>query len=257
LNLYVPVITITEEDGFCVFYSDQYTGSDGYTYVTKRWSEKLPYYYEDNDFIYSFTLGDIVTLYDKNNILGGNSDQTVYTLDYHDIQTDSSFTSFRTLRSDSMLLYDTVFEEIRKSTIISCLEESMTYYTSQHNLIAGNYGITYNFSLPVMSDDEWASGIDDVSMFVVFQGYPYGNLIGESYNKVASAGAKVSKSNMYYIEQKGWYLIYHKETCSELLKDGVILQDEPYYDSLDCVKQGCYACPVCCPREINAPDYTP
>jgi hypothetical protein len=254
LNFYVPVIAVTMENGYSIFYSDEYTGTDGYTYVAKRWSEKFPYYFEDEDFIYGFTLGNIVNLYDKNNLLGGGTSQYVYELDYHDIQTKDEFASFREERPGSILLNNENFDLVRKQTILDCLEASMAYYTSRHNKIAQQSGITYSFNLPAISEDEWAPFLNDVSMFVVFQGYPYGTGDGENYNRVAAAGAKVTKREAYFIEQKGWYLIYHKEDCPELKKEGIILWDEPLYDQLDCAKKGCYQCPVCFKNGIHAPD---
>jgi hypothetical protein len=257
LNLYIPVITVTMEDGYYVFYSDKFKGADGNTYVTKRWSERFPYCYEDNDFIYGFTLGDVVTLYDKNGILTANAGQTVYILDYHDLQVKDEYSVFRAVRPDSILLDNEKFELTRKGAIIDCIENSMAYYTSRHNRIAEQYGITYNFSLPVISRNEWAPYLDDISMFIVFQGYPYGNEEGETYNRFTSAGAKVTKNRTFFIEQKGWYLIYHRDTCPELLKNSIILIDEPYYSVEACAAKGAYACPVCSQTGVFAPCYTP
>ena len=257
LSVYVPVITITMEDGYYIFYSDEFTGADGFTYVSKRWSEKFPYYYEDADFIYGFTLGDVVTIYDKNDLFGGGTARTVYRMDYHDIQTKDTFVTFRSVRPNCILIDNENFELVRKGAIITSIENSMAYYTSQHNLIAAQYGITYNFSLPVISEEQWAPYLKDVGMFVLFQGYPFGEQIGETYNRVATAGAKVSKSKIYYIEQKGWYLVYHKSTCPELLLGGIMFKDEPQYDAMSCVKQGAYNCPRCFENGVFAPEYTP
>lgn len=256
LNLYVPVIAVTMENGFYVFYSDEYKGTDGYTYITRRWSEKFPYYYEDSDFIYSFTLGNKVSILDKNDLLGSGI-QKFYQMDYQDFQTEDAFAAFRKVRPASILLNNESYELVQKGCIIKSIETLLAYYTSRHNKIAAQYGITYNFSLPQMSDDEWALYIDDIGLIVVFQGYPYGSEAGETYNRIASAGAKVSKNQVYYIEQKGWYLVYHREICPELSKPGIILKDEPYYDPIECAKQGAYQCPVCMENGIYAPEYNP
>ena len=245
MNLYIPVITITTEDGYYVYYSDEYRGKDGYTYLSKRWSEKLPYYYEDEDFIYGFTLGDIVTIYDKHGLLDPTRQQYVFQFDYHDVQTMEQYAVFRAARPSNILLQDEVFELIRKETIIRRIESTMAYYTSHHNLIASQYGITYNFNLPAMREEEWAPYLDDVSMFVVFQGYPYGNGVGETYNRIASAGARIKKNTLYYLEQKDWYLLYHKSSCSELKRDNVIVKEEAYNTIESCAKEGAYACQVC------------
>jgi hypothetical protein len=258
LNLYIPVVTVTMEDGYYIFYSDEYKEADGNTYVSKRWSEKFHYVYEDNDFIYGFTLGDVVTLYDKNKLLDITGEQSVFQLDYHDLKVNDEYASFRIARPDSILLSDEAFVSIRKATLINCMEKSMAYYTSRHNHIAEQEGITYNFSLPAIREEEWEPYLDTNSMFVVFQGYPYGDKTGETYNRVASAGAKVSKRSVYYLEQKGWYLLYHVSKCPELQKEGIIFGEEPYYKVETCVATGAYACPVCIKDNgVYAPDYTP
>lgn len=188
-------------------------------------------------------------------MLDATRTQTVFQMDYHDVIKKDDYAPFRNVRPNSLLLSEENYELIRKGSIVQCIEETMAYYISQHNHIAEQYGITYNFSLPVVSDDEWAPYLDDISMFIVFQGYPYGGEVGETYNRFNSAGAKVSKRRKYYIEQKGWYLVYHMDNCPELLKEGIILRDEPFYSVESCVKEGCYACPICFnENEVFAPE---
>jgi hypothetical protein len=258
LNQYIPIITVTMEDGYYIFYSDEYRTTDGYINISKRLTEKLPYYYEDKNFIYSFTLGEIVTLYDKRNCLGGGSTQSVYTMNYHDLQKRDEFLTFRDDNPNSILLNNEKYELVRKEAIINSIETTMAYYTSHHNHLAQQYGITYNFALPVMREEEWAPYLDDVSMFVVFQGYPYGDQVGEVYNRIASSGAKISKNRLFYLEQIGWYYVYHRYNCPELENGGLILFDEPQYDIESCAKRGAYACPVCNEESgANASNYTP
>ncbi len=258
LNQYVPVIAITMEDGYYIFYSDEYRATDGYKNISKSWTEKLPYFYEDENFIYSFTLGEVVTLYDKKNCLGEGSNQSVYSMDYHELQDGDKYSSFRNSNPNSILLDNEKFELARKEAIIKSIEASMAYYTSHHNHIAQQFGITYNFSLPVMREEEWAPYLDDVSMFVVFQGYLYGDQLGEVYNRIASSGAKISKNRLFYLEQIGWYYVYHRYNCPELENGGLILFDEPQYNIESCTKRGAYACPICNEESgVNAPDYLP
>lgn len=255
LNLYVPVIAITMEDGYFLHYSDEFKGTDGFTYTAKRWSEKLPYCYEDKDFIYGFTLGNVVSIYDKNGLLGGGEEQRIYSMDYHTIRLEDEFLDFRKARPNHLLLKDELFEFVRKNTILGCIEEAMSYYTSRHNNIASQNGISYQFSLPAMRQEQWVPFLDDPSMFIVFQGYPYGEEAGETYNRIAAAGAKVSKNRIYYIEQKDWYLVYHQKGCPELLTEDIIIWDDIYYNPMACVREGSYSCPVCIGNGVNAPDY--
>lgn len=263
LNLYIPVIAITSEDGYHILYSDEYVGSDGKTYTTKRWSEKFPYYYEDEDFIYSFTLGDVVTLFDKNSLLNTNyltDEQRVYKLNYHDLISYPEYMSFRSGHLDSFLLNEDKYNEYKRVVIANCLESSMSYYSSHHNDIASRHGITYNFAMPTMSKDSWAFYLNVPSMFILFQGYPYGEGSTYIYNRVASAGSRIVKNEYYLIEQKGWYKLYHLKDCEELNKPGVIIPEDmdfPFYDEKSCVEVGAYACPTCIKNGVYPPDYNP
>jgi hypothetical protein len=53
IEMYIPVILLCDYDGYYVYYYDKYIAEDGYTYSQRKWSEKMPYYYEDSYFIYS------------------------------------------------------------------------------------------------------------------------------------------------------------------------------------------------------------
>jgi hypothetical protein len=255
LRNYVPVIAVTTDDGYYFYYSDEYKGNNNSSYVKKRWSEKFPYYYEDDDFIYGFTLTDIVTLYDKNGLLDETKEQTIFTLDFHDLLSSHEYESFRTKRPDSFLLKEDSFYLIRKGSIITSIEESMSYYCNRHNLIAEQFGITYNFAMPIVDNSEWSRSIDNPGMIVMFQGYPFGSGIDATYNRFAIAGSRITKDHVYYMEQKDWYFVYHKDTCPELEKDGIILLTKPYYTVLDCVEQGSYGCETCIKNGVYAPDY--
>lgn len=254
LALYIPVIVVTLEDGYYIYYFDEYSGSDNYTYAVHRWSEKFPYHYEDEDFIYNFTLGDYITILDKKGNMDINGEQKVYQMHYKDIKV-----KYPTILDspDHFLLDDDKFNTIRKTRIASLIEKSMAYYTSHHNKIASNYGITYNFSLPSISNEQWMPYLDDWGIFVVFQGYPYGNEAGEVYNRFASAGAKISKDNYYYLEQVQWYLVYHRSGCPELDESSLLYNTEPYLTVKECVQEGAYACPKCNATGIYAPKYSP
>lgn len=271
LSLYLPVIVITSEDGYHVLYSDEYTDPSGYKNLTKRWSEKLPYYLEDEDFIYSFTLGNTITIYDKNLIIDKDSEepQQIYKIDYREIALHyAEYPEFIELKNYAennnrpcMFLFNQeLYNEVRKTVISDCLVKSMAYYTSHHNEIAKRHGITYNFSLPLTEDDYWSPYLSNPSMFVVFQGYPYGEGSKYVYNRIAGAGSRISKNNVFYLEQKDWYLLYHLKDCEEFNKPETIIPEDrnyPFYDELSCVEEGAYACPVCIKNGVYPPDYNP
>lgn len=85
------------------------------------------------------------------------------------------------------------FDKERRLTIINCLTKTMNEYIEKHNKIAKHYGITYQFTLPYIEMEEWYRTVDDISMLVLFQGYPYGNDTLGYYNRMALGGARIRK----------------------------------------------------------------
>lgn len=146
LELYIPVMLLCDYDGYYIYYYDDYLTSDGKEYSDRTWSEKVPYYYKDEYFIYRFTLSDTIYLYDVNNLL--NSDQKMIQIDYHEFQVEELYSNFRTQHSNHFLLNKESFDLVKKGTIIKQLEDAMSFYTSRHNSIARQNGITYTFSFP-------------------------------------------------------------------------------------------------------------
>lgn len=225
LRAYVPVLLLTEQDGFYVYYNQRVHTKKG-EMIYQNWSEKYPYSYVHNDFVYQFTLGDFLRIYDKNEnqILEGT---------YKDLKSD--------IMRNNLLKDETMYEEVKRSCIIQSIKETLTYYVNQHNKIAEFYNIEYNFSFPVIKKEDWYRTIDSVSFLAIFQGYPYGNRLGY-YNRYAFGGARVRKTDNYYINSIDETLLYHKGYCNKVTDFSV-----PYLTKYECAKQGAYPCPDCNP----------
>ena len=251
IELYIPVILLCDSDGYYIYYYNDYMDSDGKTYTRRIWSEKMPYYYEDDYFTYRFSLNDTVGIYDKRNLLP-DSVPNIIVRDYHEFQTDAAYQEFRMNNPGCMMLSDEKYELTKKQTLINQLEEVLAYYTNQHNLIARQNGITYNFSFPYGSEEEWAQYLDDVSLVVVFQGYPYGTDRNYTFNKVASAGANIIKKPIYYIEEKSWYKLAHRAGCPKLLNNTMVM-DETFDSIEECARMGAY-CDECIEHGPRAPE---
>lgn len=229
LNVYVPIILITDLDGFYLNYSELTKDQRGEQALRPMWTEKIPFSYEDEKAVYSFFLGDqkdYIRIYDK-------TENKTYEGFYQDIQEEFNSPIF------------VHFDEYRRKAIISCMMEKMNVYINNHNKIAEQFGITYNFTLPVIPDTEWDRTIDDISLFLLFQGYPYGANTGSVYNRYVISGARINrknKQNLFYIEEQEGKKLYHKFGCS-MLKG----EEKAYFRKKECVKEGALACQVCKP----------
>lgn len=251
IELYIPVCFINGQEGFYCYYYDDFLSDNGEREMQRVWSEQIPYLYEDDDFVYRFTLSNQIYLYDKNNLFENPKGNDFYQMDYHDLKNMPEYEALRTKRAASFLLNDEQFLLVKKRAILDSLEKGISYYVTQHNRIAVSHGISYEFSFPHGSLLEWADYLNDVSMVAIFQGYPYQNGV-YTYNRIAAAGAYVKKEEVYYIEDKSWYPIYHRAGCP-ILKDNHHVRAEAYSSVLECVELGCYACEECCYTGVYAP----
>lgn len=252
LRGYIPVIVITDNDGLYMFYHDEYVTSTGISTLSMRWSERFPYAYEDEYFIISFTMGDTIKLYDKQHLLF--SDDICQEMDIHEFQVMDEGIAFRRDHPDYFLLNDESFYLVKKSTIVQTINEKMMYYINAHNYIASQYGIAYEFAMPVIDELEMLRSVEQPGMIVVFQGYPIKGT-REYYNRVDVAGASICKENTYYIEDKSWYKVYHVESCDEVGTNPNVDTNVMYYNIRDCVGEGAYACEKCCPDGVHVPEY--
>ena len=247
VNLYIPVILLCDTDGYYVNYFSEYTDENGTTSQERIWSEKMPYFYQDDYFLYHFTLTDTMGVYDQEHLLA--KDQIEYTeTNYHEFQTQEIYQSFRGNHRDWFVLDNELFHLTRKTIIMEQLEETLSYYTSRHNTIARQNGITYRFAFPAGQEEGWAKYLDDINMVVVFQGYPYGVDQNATFNKVASSGANVLKKEVYYVEKRSWYYLAHQAGCLKLENNDLVLE-ETFSDLEACAKIGAF-CDDCI---VNGP----
>lgn len=173
INGYIPIILITDRDGFYIWYHGEYEGS-----LVECFSEKYPYAYSCSDTYVGFTMGETVYVVDgARNLVDYGTRQDI----------------LKCVPNLTFLKERSQFEEIRRHTIIYAITEKMNAYLYSYNRIGKRYGMTYQFSIPTLDVDTWARTMDDISIVAFFQGYPYGNHITERYYQYAIKGARVSK----------------------------------------------------------------
>lgn len=163
---YVPIVMIIEKEGFWV-------GS-------KLWNpiwEEYEFVKEYGDYRVFFTLGDYVIIQPI-----GSEDKEEG--DYHDLKDGYSF---------AFMESGAAFEEERRKVITGLLTECFQEKMKLHNEVAKQFGINYEWVLPVIELEEWYRTMDDVGFVALLQGYPYGNGYTGVYNRVALGGARLHK----------------------------------------------------------------
>lgn len=224
---YIPVIAIIDYDGFYILARESFLGKDNHIEIKSVFQPKKMYVYTKDNFVYGFTLDNYVTVYDinTNRFFEGN-------------QID-----LKNNIKDNLLQNDILFENTRKRAIVDAIQKDINLYINLHNEIARQYGITYQFSLPVIKDEDWYNTVDDIGMLVFFQGMPTG-INGEYYNNYAFGGAQIIKNKGYYIQEDPVNKIkyYHKEECINLNEKSL------YYNSREkAALKGAIPCTYCKP----------
>ena len=223
----VPLLLITDKDGFYINVSRLKKNKNGVQVIEKCWSKKKPYLYTDRDYIYEFTLSNEIKLYNKKKEL-------LIEGDYHDFA--GKYPKSKILNRPA------IFEEIRRKCIIGHLKEAMEDGLRLHNSVAKMLGVSYQFFFPTVAKEDWYRTIDDVSMLVIFQGYPWRS--GNGYfNRYAIGGARIWKHSAYYVSLgENRKLYYHKEKCSKRGR-----RELKYSTKQECALNGAYPCEICRP----------
>ncbi|PKM95299.1 MAG: hypothetical protein CVU84_06365 [Firmicutes bacterium HGW-Firmicutes-1] len=224
---YIPVIVIIDYDGFNTLASETFLGKDGLTRIKPVWQPKKAFSYTRDNFVYGFTIEDYVTVY--------NTDTGLFM--------EGKQKDLKGQIADSLLQDETLFDEVRRRTIVETLQKEIGYYINRHNEVAKQYGISYQFSLPVIEDEDWYRTLDDIGMLAFFQGMPMG-FEAEYYNNYAFGGAQVIKGDSYYIQADPGSTInyYHREECKLLT-----IKNLRFNSPRGCALEGAFPCDECKP----------
>lgn len=219
----VPVIAITDYDGFYIYFRTLYKDSDGNTCSKYNWTEKFPYSYDDGSFLYSFTFSDSLKVFDKNT---------------YQVKEGVSKDLVSLYPGNGVLMN---FEYYRRMSITESIQKKLEHYINQYNLIAEQFGFKYSFFLPENTNDELERAIDNIGMFVIFQNYPYG--VGtDVYNRYLYGAARVKEKDSFFLTNENGARLYHKSSC--IKSSGV----SDYRDSKkECAKEGYFPCELCNP----------
>lgn len=167
LKAYVPAVAFVERNRLTLYYG----------FLEEEKKKEVYYELEKEDYRIYFTLTDYVLVENK------KSGETLEG-DFHDVGK---------IFKQPLLLDADWFHEEQKKVIREVFIENMEAILEEHNEIAEKLGIHYHFFLPVIENEEWYRSVDEISMLVFFQGYPYGSRSMGYYNRTAIGGAEIKK----------------------------------------------------------------
>ncbi|NJD02365.1 MAG: hypothetical protein FIA99_07170 [Ruminiclostridium sp.] len=224
-KMHVPVKVVIAYDGYYVnSWHEVYNSSTGKNELLEMWSPKKPYsYYDVHDkLVVNFTLDDLVYIYN--------------------LQTGAMQSERRAQLSASYpgaLFSQTSFDNVRRQTIVECIQKELGYYSVRYNNIAKQLGLGYIYSIPLIPEDAWSNTIKSTCFIAFLQGLPVG---AQSYNTYGFGGARVVAASMYFGNTINGINYYHEEGCSQAAGSNI------KFDSRrEAAQNGYYPCPVCKP----------
>ncbi|WP_434750763.1 hypothetical protein [Paenibacillus amylolyticus] len=172
---YIPAIIILDYDGYYIFAKE--TEMTGAMEVSLRlvWSPKKPYTYSDSDGnSINFTLDGYVYAYDAG---AGKWIEGFQ----HELAASSTIT----LLQDSK-----IFEQVRRSRIVTRVQDELADVINRHNEFARKNGISYLFTMPLISQENWYNSINDTGIMAFIQGIAVGD---QKINNFAIGGGRLVK----------------------------------------------------------------
>ena len=115
--------------------------------VQRRWTEQIPFSYDDGTNDLAFSLNDQVRVVRK-------SDGSILVGDIDDLWGSIS-SPLKTSRD--------YYEGKKREIIIQTIKEELAWYVNHHNEIANMWGISYSFSLPDFDGEDLFRSVDTVS----------------------------------------------------------------------------------------------
>ncbi|QDY82854.1 hypothetical protein FQU75_05305 [Paenibacillus polymyxa] len=194
---YIPVIVVLDYDGYYTFASATYQDVHGQATIEHKWSVKKSYAYADS----------------AGNSVGFTLDNYLHAYDAQNHRWIEGFQKELEGQTPISLLNDSkTFEQIRRSTIVSCVQEDLARIINIHNEKAARNGISYTFTLPLIPQEEWYNTIDDVGMIAFIQGIPVGD---RYYNNYGFGGGRVvrKKPIIGAIEPDTGIKYFYRDSC--------------------------------------------
>jgi len=251
VKYYVPCIFLIDKNGYYIEYAETYTASNGLEYFK---DVITPIHKWEREYSAANTTGDryYIEYHLDNSIHVTKSDYlgNVSTYDGPFYEVYEELGSPDILKNHFSDLEK--FESEKNDCIINDLTNKMTYYINIHDEFYNQKNdAQYQFTLPLVTDEDWARLIDQPTVFSFLQG------LQPSYydyyiNIYALASGELTDNLNYIITENETDLYYHRENCSSLSSStdnsetiDSIMNTNKTYSMEECAAKGAYPCPEC------------
>ncbi|WP_223066243.1 hypothetical protein [Paenibacillus caui] len=199
---YIPAVVVIDYDGYSIYGVQDLTGPNGEAESKHAWFPKKPYAYQDaSGNVLSFTLDNRLTMFDRTAglFLHGRSEEIA------------------AFSSDELLGDTELLDSLRRTTIVTSIERDLEAVISKHNQYTSRIGITYTFTLPLISGEDWNNTLDDAGMIVFLQGIPIGD---RYYNNFAMGGGRLLKRYPVLggVDEATGIKYYYRAPCGSLYR---------------------------------------
>lgn len=224
LKSFLPVKLVVAYDGYFLNVWESVIDHTGRKKVVDIWLPKkfFVYYEASTNLIFNFTITDKVSIYD---VLTGT-------------YIEGKRADMELLYPSSTVLKNINFDNIRRQTIIEMINNDLELYSMKYNYLAKKLGYGYNFSIPIISKDDWNNTVDGITFMAFLQGMPVSNS-DIQINTYAFCASSMKEIHFYYGTND---MFYHRDNCSLLTSTDIKFQNKK-----DAASKGYYPCNICKP----------
>ncbi|WP_138493484.1 hypothetical protein [Paenibacillus pinistramenti] len=196
--MYIPAVVVMDYDGYWIYGIQEAVNQDGTEERVSTWFPKKPYVYTDSSgSVLAFTLDQQLSYLDTNRkqFLKGR---------LADLSQGAS---------DPLIAESEKVEAIRRTAIVTSIEEDLEQRIAAHNRFAELAGVNYTFTLPQIPDEEWTNTIDDAGILVFLQGIPVGD---QYYNNFAFSGGRLVRHEPVWggVDTRTGIKYFYEEACA-------------------------------------------
>lgn len=194
---YIPAVLVIDYDGYYIYSSQETLSKNGEPQIQHLWSEKKPYtLIDEQGKAIRFTLDDQVEVLDSQRRQWSRGRRA-------ELAASQDITILKQVAR---------FDDIRRTTIVRCIEDDLAGVINKHNTYARQTGIKYTFTLPTIPDEDWDNTLADVGILVFLQGIPVGE---QYYNNYSFGGGRLIKRKVIYggVDLSSGIKYYYRESC--------------------------------------------